>query len=432
MEPVFKSGLIEFQGIRPIGNQSVSQQKDQLAPDFVRAINAASTDLYSKLNDKRIIEHKNFVFFTPNLLAAFSMLLAGAQGDAQKALEAFLRVKDVAGDFHASFGEWIDNLTCRSVAVAAQLDKVAKESNKFFYKQAQAVMTLNGVTIPTDAETRLGCYHPVQINFNSDAEAQAITNAWVENQTEGKITNLVESLPEETVLMLVTAALFQGSWKYPFEEKENSTETFYNCDGTKVKFTMMNKGIDELRLYSDWEKKVTICELPFHGDISLLVVNCGGTWNREGVHSAAKLEKFMNQENILDMLEHFDERAKKRNALSIGIPKLNVKDKADIFKELANDPMVQAIVSSDWTGSLVDYHKKTSTKELVSEVQFQMDEAGAQIAAASYSPTGAESCDPEFKINSAFGVILHDNQTKTILGMGKFFKLDGEESNDDW
>jgi serine protease inhibitor len=433
MEPASKMGLVsqDFQGIRPIGDQFSSQKHQQVAPDFARAINAASTDLFSKINDKRSVEHKNFVYFTPNLLAAFSMLLAGAQGDAQKALEEFLRVKDVEGDFHSSFGVWIDNLTCRSVAMSAELEKVAKEGNKFFYKQAQAVMTLNGVTIPTDAETRLGCYHPVQINFNDDSEAQAITNAWVEKQTEGKITNLVEDLPEETVLMLVTAALFQGNWKYPFDEKENSTETFYNSDGTMVKFTMMNQGLDDLRLYSDWKKEVTICELPYHGDLSLLVVNCGGKWNREGVRSAAKLEKFMKPENILDMLEHFDERAKKSKGLSIGIPKLKVKDKTDLFKELADDPMVQAITSSNWSGSLVNYHKKTHTSELVSEVQYQMDEVGTQIAAASYSPTAAESCDPEFKMNSAFGVILFDNQTKTILGMGKFLKLEGEETNDE-
>ncbi len=436
MEPILHPGYVES-AIRPIGDQlsQKSQQDVNLAPDFVRAINSASADLCSKLADRRSVIHKNFVFFTPNILAAFGMLDAGAPADAKIALDAFLRTNEVKGDYHASFGKWIDNLSSRSVSQAAELEKSAITANKFFYKQSQAVITREDVTIPVETELRLGQYRPVQISFRNNGEAQSLTNAWVEKETEGKIKNLVEgNLPDRTVLMLVTAALFQGSWKLPFDEQDNSVETFHNSDGTKVKFTMMNLGIDGLRLYSDWKNHVTICELPFHGDTSLLVVNCGSRWDLNGAQAAANLKSFMTRENLLEMIENFDEQAQPQDALQIGIPKFNVKDKTDLFKELSSERIVQAIVGADWNGSLVEAGAGMliSTKQLVSEVQFQVDEAGAQVAAASYSPSGCESCDPEFKIEVPFGVILFDNKTKTILGLGQFLKFEGEPAENNY
>src|SRR5437868_6562596 len=79
----------------------------------------------------------------------------------------------------------------------------------FFFRQAQGLMTLKGISIPQTTQTRLDCFTPAHLVFNSAQEAKDLTNAWVETETEGKIKNLVESLPEDTVLMLATAALYQ-------------------------------------------------------------------------------------------------------------------------------------------------------------------------------------------------------------------------------
>ncbi len=78
---------------------------------FQKSLNLASTDLYRLMSQVRSNENRNFIFFTPNLIASLSMLYAGAPEELKRAMEEALHMGELKEDkWHTHFNAW-SNLT---------------------------------------------------------------------------------------------------------------------------------------------------------------------------------------------------------------------------------------------------------------------------------------------------------------------------------
>ncbi len=65
-------------------------------------------------------------------------------------------------------------------------------------------------------------------------------NKWCSDNTHGKITEIVKSIPPETVMALVNALYFNGKWGgFKFNDKTNE-EDFRTIDESKTKVEMMS------------------------------------------------------------------------------------------------------------------------------------------------------------------------------------------------
>lgn len=389
---------------------------------FKAALNNWAMDLYQDFSKVRSLENKNFVFFTPNLLASFSMLYAGAPSELQKTMEKALHMGELTKEnWHTAFNAWSQNLVDRS-------KQLHENKPIFHFQQLQMVASHVDAPLTEEAAANLSHYNAAYCPFSDPHEAGEFVNNKVEEVTEGMIKDLVspQDLSGDLVLLMASAALFKGQWEYPFATTSNSKETFYNCDGSEAVVEMMNQGLDNLKRaydYVEGSHRMQILELPFHGNISLLLMKP----NRWGDSPAKnQLTNYMTQKNIQGLLDNFDARFTESSALSIGIPKLDLTDKLDVLEELKHTPLAQAIKTADFTGSLIKSGPPTKTPKLVSEVHFTMDEEGAKVAGASYSPTYRESCDPCFKLDGPFGMALIDRSTQTILGMGQILKLESK------
>ena len=398
---------------------------------FQKAINATAANLYAQMCEVRNPENKNFVFFTPNILASISMLYAIAPNDLKRVMEHEMNMGECSeGKWHEQFDEWTNNIQHRALK---KTDEVALK-----LQLTQIVATHNEVSIMPGVKGDLDLYHPELMSFSSKKEVENLVNARIAELTEGAIKDLVSDLPSGLVLLMASAALFKGQWKYPFNTEKNSSENFYNSDGTKVKVRMMNQGIDNLRRACDYNKdekySVQIMELPFNGDVSLWLVKPGfSSWRHPKdspefkdmmMDCVEQVRKFMTHANIQKLLDHSGKRFRKVSALSLGIPKVALKDKTDLLSELAHTALSQSILDADFKGAFEGMTKTCKTPKLVSEVHFTMDEEGVAVAAASYSPTYRESCDPDFKLNCPFGIVMIDDATKTILSMGQVSKME--------
>jgi serine protease inhibitor len=83
-----------------------------------------------------------------------------------------------------------------------------------------------------------------QADFRSSFPAErARINAWVEEQTKNRITDLIPKLPPEVGsqvrLILVNAIYFKGMWMSPFDENQTRKEDFHLADGGKQPVAMM-------------------------------------------------------------------------------------------------------------------------------------------------------------------------------------------------
>ncbi len=299
--------------------------------------------------------------------------------------------------WHYNFKVWSEGISARS-----QQFKDGKPA--YHFQQVQMLATHVSTPLTVKAVGSLYQYKCENKTFSNPSEVGPFINSRVEGVTEGIIKDLgnQEDLTSDLILLMASAALFKGQWEYPFDKEENSTEIFKNSDGSKVKGEMMNQGVDNLKMSYDSTDnyKISILELPFQGQISLLLMK-PDSWM--GIKPKEQLQKFMIIENVQALLNSYDDRFHTRSALTVGIPKLDFKEKVDVLEELGRTSLAQAIKDADFNGSLVNCGAEAKTPKLVSEVHFTMDEEGAKVAGASFSPTYCESCDPAFKLMDLLG-----------------------------
>lgn len=64
-------------------------------------------------------------------------------------------------------------------------------------------------------------------------------NKWVKDGTDGKITELIDEIPVNTVMYLINAASFEAEWEEQYERSDIRDAIFRTADGTEQEIEMM-------------------------------------------------------------------------------------------------------------------------------------------------------------------------------------------------
>ena len=96
-------------------------------------------------------------------------------------------------------------------------------------------------------------------------------NNWCNLKTHGTIPTIIDSLPANTLMVLLNAVYFKGVWKVEFDEKNTTQKVFYNLnkESLAVKVDTM-KSNEEYNYYED--KELQIIELPYTKDSMSAVI----------------------------------------------------------------------------------------------------------------------------------------------------------------
>lgn len=73
-----------------------------------------------------------------------------------------------------------------------------------------------------------------------DSSTVSDINAWVSDRTHGMIPEIVSEIPPSTMLYLINALAFEGTWADPFDEALIEEDTFTCEDGTEQSASMMH------------------------------------------------------------------------------------------------------------------------------------------------------------------------------------------------
>ena len=93
----------------------------------------------------------------------------------------------------------------------------------------------------------------------------AQVNNWCNLQTHGKIEQILDELDPNTVMMLLNAIYFKGTWLKEFSKNSTSTNNFYNFnDESKITKVDMMSIKEYFNYYED--EKMQIIELPYTKD----------------------------------------------------------------------------------------------------------------------------------------------------------------------
>ncbi|XP_073813460.1 serpin 55B [Musca autumnalis] len=287
---------------------------------------------------------------------------------------AFAGAKEETADEIATAMKYVSNFP-PEVAETFQF-VLEKYKDSELLKIANKIYVQEGQEIKEDyAAATKEHYHAEadSVNFAENEAAAEKINTWVEEKTEGKITNLItpDCLDETTRLVLLNAMHFKGEWEKKFDESQTEEDDFWIAEEEAVKVNYMNQ--KEKFGYGYFEEyNCTALEMPYKdSDLSMFVML---PQEREGLKDLAEKLK---EVNLVDLAEKMN-----TEEVVVKFPKFKVDysiELSDILKEMG----INKAFSDDADFSnILENPEGLSISKVFHKASIEVNEEGSEAAAA--------------------------------------------------
>lgn len=380
------------------GRGDAQQTMNPLRPEFTQATTAFALDLIQRLAREDAGEN---IFVSPaNIAIALAMTANGARGET---LQAMLETMRTAG-------ATLDEVNGDYAALQALLQRNDAE---VVLTIANSLWARAGVPFNADFLQRTRRFYDAQISeldFAQAGAAEAI-NEWVSAKTSGKINGIVSDIPQDTVLILISAIYFNGVWQTPFKAELTQDLPFNLLDGSQKQVpTMFRSGMfDYLR--GDGFQAV---QLPYAGDKLRMIVFLPD----EG-RTLAQFQETLTSQNWEAWRAQF---VPKQGQLFL--PRFKVQYSIGLNDVLQQMGMALAFDSqrADFSGM-----RPIPPNVFISDVQHlayvDVNEAGTEAAAATAVQMGVTSAMPTedtftMQVDRPFFFVIEDSGTGNLIFIG--------------
>ena len=364
-------------------------------PAFSSVVSANTRFGFKLLMDVRAREPGANIFISPlSISIALTMTYNGAVGETQHAMAEVLEIEDL-------------NLDAVNRSNAALRKSLESRDPEVELSIANSIWGRQGVDFNPDFLNRNREYFEAEItslNF-SEPQTPEIINGWVETNTKGKIKKIVQQIDPRTLIILINAIYFKGSWQQEFDKSKTRDGIFHLADGSEKRVPMMfREGAYPYFRGGNFEAAI----LPYGDgdeDVSMYIFLPNHDSN---------LDEFLSQlnaENWASWLSQFHEV--RDNSMMI-LPRFKLEYEVklnDTLKALGMDIAFGG--GADFSGM--------GPSLFISEVRHktfvEVNEEGTEAAAATVV-VGVESAPPSFIVDCPFFFAIYDGRTKTMLFMG--------------
>ena len=253
-------------------------------------------------------------------------------------------------------------------------------------------------------------YYKAYVKSLDFASSNAVSeiNNWVSDNTNNKITKIIDGIPSDAVMYLINAVYFYGSWQYEFDKSNTQKQNFYLEDGNSVSVDMMEMETG-LKYYYTLDYQVV--EIPygqgnFVMDVILPAANTDIGDFVSNLNSDLWIEitqGLYSQNMVLKMPKFKFEYEKELN------PSLQEMGIIDLFTGNAD------LSGMNGTGGL--YVSKVKHKTYI-----DVNEEGTEVAAVTAVEVSYTSADPDaplfFTLDKPFIFIIREKSTGVILFEG--------------
>ncbi|HTQ31343.1 MAG TPA: serpin family protein [Opitutaceae bacterium] len=221
----------------------------------VNAINALGLDLYRTQPDG----DANLLFSPYLIQNGLAMVYAGADGDTHTEMRDVLHYPRDEAALHAGFAELAKELAQITKDTSAELHLANQLFVQRGYKCRAPFLSL----LKDNYDVQ-----PEQLDFaHAPEDARAAINQWTEDNTKGKIRDLVppNSLRKWTRLALANAIYLRAYWANPFEPEATKPAPFFVHGSESVMVpTMVQQHLYGYAYHSF--RGYTAVSLPYEGD----------------------------------------------------------------------------------------------------------------------------------------------------------------------
>jgi serpin B len=363
---------------------------------------AFAFDLYQSLKG----EPGNLFFSPYSLSTALGMTYAGARGETESQMAQTLHYTLPQAALHPAFNALDQELTANAGNEGAfQLSII----NSLWGQQDFPFRSefLDNLARNYGAGMRLVDY----IDETHRKQARQAINTWVEEETQGKIKDLIakEILTDMTRLVLANAIYFKGEWTEPFLNGTRDAP-FSRLDGSQVEVPTMSRRAETSYAEVD---SVQAIDLPYKGErISMLVL-----LPTEGQFEA--FESRTDGEFLRSVLN-----ALQKQDVKLYLPKFDFSAEFKLAPTLKAMGMPDAfdMTKADFSG-MYDPSQVSGNNLYLSHVIHKafvaVDEVGTEAAAASGVVAEAASMPIVLRVDRPFIFLIRDRQTGAILFIGR-------------
>jgi len=254
---------------------------------------------------------------------------------------------------------------------------------------------------------------PHTIDFSaSPTSAQEEINAWVKEETVGKIGKLIppDGVDSTTSLVLANAICFQGIWKYQFEPLPE-TGDFHLLDDSIVKISMMSVAAPLEYMQGDSFQALV---LPYKEGLSMLILVPD-----QGIFEA--FQDSLVAENFSSILTSLE-----KHTVTVTMPHFEYTSGFRLREALESLGMKEAFSpTADFSGMSSD---PLQIDEVFHKAFIHVDEQGTDAAAATgTSMLRSLTRNITVNINRPFIFFIRDEASGAMLFMGRVVSPQVEE-----
>jgi len=364
---------------------------------LIQADNAFGLELFREVVGSEE-DTKNIMVSPLSVSLALAMTYNGADGTTREAMEETLHLSGLTVDE-------INNSYKNLIRAMISLDpKVTLEiANSIWYRDDFFVEPdfLDVNQTYYDAEV-------MPLDF-ADPASLEIINDWVAENTNDKITKILDEIDPLDVMFLINAIYFKGIWTYQFDPELTSDLPFYLANGTTEEVSFMIMEADMMYYINDFFEAI---ELPYgKGDYSMIVmVPCSDKTTGDVIDQ-------MTAENLDSWFNGFY----LREGLKIHLPTFRFEYEKSLNEILSTLGMAVAFSPGEADFSKINPFYALFISEVKHKTFVEVNEEGTEAAAVTSVTISLTSIEPSnlFEANRPFLFLIKENTSDALIFMGK-------------
>jgi serpin B len=385
--------------------RELEPQVDQEDLYEVAAANRAfALDLYHMLKDSG---PDNLLYSPHSISVALAMTYAGARGETEAQMAKALRFTLDQERLHPAFNGLDLLLESRGEGAEGQ------DGEGFRLHVVNALWGQKGYGFEDafldDLAQNYGAGLRLVDYRKATEAARKVINAWVSEQTEERIQDLIPAgaLDADTRLVLTNAIYFNAAWMIPFAESRTADAPFFRLDGSQVTVPMMGQQESLGHVVGDGYQAIDL--LYSGGELSMTIL-LPDEGHFEGFEASLDADQL---EAIFESL--------RRQEVALTMPKFEFESEFSLPDALRQLGMVDAFTSdADFSG--MTGNRDLSISDVLHKAFVSVDENGTEAAAATaviMKLTAAPAMPIEVNVDRPFVFLIRDIETGTVLFVGR-------------
>ena len=310
-----KTGEITVKGKRYLMGEDGALQEDLTERDACSAaLSESGFRLLQQVCEQEQTQGQNVLISPVSAQMALGMTATGSDTDSNTQKEMMQVLMPGCNAAPADLNSEMSALTGRMTSTKYS-DKVSWQVSNSVWSKTNDTVQLRESFVADVMEA----YGAEFFEEPFDESTVQKVNDWVKENTRDRIPKILDSLTEDTVILLINALAFDGAWQDPVEDERVQKGTFTNADGTVSNVNMMstherrailwNGGIGLIRPYKGGEYTF-VAILPPEGQTAEeyleLIVSTDGEFFSEAYRNAdtkrgvnAKIPEFKVEYGVL-------------------------------------------------------------------------------------------------------------------------------------